>query len=31
MRPGIRAHLTLPEDLTKTEAHRIAMWVQTLV
>jgi hypothetical protein len=30
LRAGIRAHITLPEDLTEKEAMRIARFVQSL-
>jgi hypothetical protein len=30
LRPGIRAHLTLPEDLSEKEAMRVARFVQSL-
>jgi hypothetical protein len=30
LRPGVRAHLTLPEDLTATEAKRVARFVESL-
>jgi hypothetical protein len=30
LRPGIRAHITLPEDLTEKEAMRVARFVQSL-
>jgi hypothetical protein len=30
LRPGIRAHITLPEALTEKEAMRVARFVQSL-
>jgi hypothetical protein len=30
LRPGVRAHLTLPEDFTATEAKRVARFVESL-
>jgi hypothetical protein len=28
LRPGVRTHLTLPEDFTTTEAKRVARFVE---
>jgi len=30
LRPGVRALITLPEDLTEAEAKRLAKFVETL-